>query len=81
MNQTLNNRIYPNHNNTNNIGRNDYLNRNTSNPSALNSNQNYIRNLQEEHKDFNKMKKLQINFYKDDIAMNLSFKNVFLSFF
>lgn len=63
---------------TNNLNRNENVNRNYNNTSSMNFNQNNIRRSNDEYGegDYNKLKKPQMNFYRDDMAMNLSFKNV-----
>ncbi len=76
--QTPNNRSYAYSSNAN---RNDFINRTGNSSSALHMNQNIIGNTNDENKDLNRMKKLQLNFYRDDMALNLSLKNVFYIFF
>jgi len=63
---------------TNNLNRTDNVNRNYNNTSSMNFNQNNIRRSNDEYAegDYNKLKKPQMNFYRDDMSMNLSFKNV-----
>ena len=60
-----------NNTNDNNVNKYEFVNRSPN----YNYNQNNNQKMNEENLS-NKLKKLQINFFRDDLLLNLSFKNV-----
>lgn len=77
-NQTRNNT--PNYYNSqiqnSSVNRNYDLNRDSSHASGLGLNQGYSKKMYEENREQIRIRKFNINFFKDELSLNLTLKNV-----